>query len=71
MTSSIPKPPGVLTTAYGYPQPEAPEAAPACVDCAVEGTPNELTTAYTVAGTILCRKHAIAERKAIAEGAVR
>ena len=61
MTSSIPKPPGVLATAYGHPQ-ETPEATPACVDCAAEGTPNELTTAYTVAGTVLCRKHAVAER---------
>lgn len=60
MTSMIPK------TIYGpveHVARGAGETYTACVDCALEGTSHPLALVYTVAGTVLCKEHALVARR--------
>lgn len=66
MVGPIPREPEMVWAAVGTtdtPTPES-ETAQGCVDCAVNGRPPALTTAYTVSGTVLCAEHAVLARTA-------
>jgi hypothetical protein len=63
MVSPVPREPRVLGAAYSTSNTEPVDSGPACVDCALEGTPALLDAVYTVSGTVLCKNHAIVARK--------